>query len=127
MTKHKQRKIKVNRKFLNAVSRLKRMKPLKQRAAAVGASNAFIRDVSGFFKRIRKQGHLVRPSHRKILRRHRKKLQKLVQAKTPINTKRLILSQKGGILPALIPIIVALIGAGGTVAGAATTAAILKH
>lgn len=120
------KKMQIKRQFKNAISRLHRMRPVKQRAAVVGASDKFIRDVSSFLSRIRKKGHLVKPSHRRILKKHKKKLRKLVHAKTPMHMKRLILSQKGGIIPALIPIIVALIGAGGSVAAGATSAAILR-
>ena len=121
------KKVKVKKQFKNAMTRLRRMTPLKQRTAVVGASNQFIRDVSGFLSKIRKKGHLLKPSHRNILKRHKKKLRKLVNAKTPIHMKRLILSQKGGIAPLLIPIIVAAIGAGGGVAASATHAAIMKN
>ena len=119
--------IRVKQKFAKAMSQLKRMKAAKQRSSVVGSSNEFIRDVSNFMSRVRKQPHLVKASHRNILKRHSKKLRKLVHAKTPINSKRLILSQKGGIIPALIPVICALIGAGGGIAGAATSAAIIKR
>ena len=131
MGKRKQLKFKkklpVNKRFAQAISVLKRMKAKNQRAAAVGASNAFIRDVSGFLTKIRNRPELVKASHKKILQRHQKKLQKLVHAKTHVDMKRLILSQKGGILPALIPIIVALIGAGGGIGAAATSAAIIRR
>ena len=129
MTKRKKtvgKKLKVKEKFAKAVSRLRRLRPSQQRALVSGASNEFIRDVSGFLRKIRKKSHMIKTSHRNVLWRHRNKLRKLIQAKTPINRKRAILIQKGGIIPALIPIIVALIGAGGGIAGAATSAAILK-
>ena len=119
--------VRVKKKFATAMSQLKRMKPAKQRSSVVGASNEFIRDVSNFMTRVRKQPHLVKASHRNILKRHSEKLRKLVHAKTSMNNKRLILSQKGGIIPALIPVICALIGAGGGIAGAATSAAIIKR
>ena len=124
--KKRGKKIAVKKQFAKAMYKLRRMKAKNQRAAAIGASNEFIRDISGFFKKIRSQPHLVKPAHRRILKKHQKKLRKLVHAKTPIHRKKFILSQKGGILPALIPVICALIGAGGGIAGAATSAAIIK-
>ena len=124
--KTKKKKISVKRRFAKAMSVLRRMRAKKQRSAVVGSSNDFIRDVTGFLTRIRKRPDLVKSSHRKILKRYRKKLNKLVQAKTPMHMKRFILAQKGGILPALIPIITAIIGAAGGIAGAATSAAIIK-
>ena len=130
MNKKNSKILQVKKQFKNAMKHLQRMNPLKQRTAVVGASNKFIRDISGFLSKVRTKGDLVKPSHRKILRRHSKKLKKLVNPKTSIATKRLILSQKGGIAPALIPVIVALIGAGGGVAasaaGGAAHAAIMK-
>lgn len=123
----KVKKLKVKRKFANAMLRMRKMKRAKQRTLVEGASNEFIRDVSGFIKRVRHRPDLVKGSHRKVLRRHKKKLQRLIHAKTPIKKKRRILLQKGGIIPALIPIICAIIGAGGAVGAGAASAAIMKN
>lgn len=126
-TTRKGSRIRVKRKFNNAMRRLHRLKGAQQRVLVKGASNEFIRDVSGFLKKIRGKSHLVKSArHRNTLKRHRKKLQKLVHAKTPLDKKRKILLQRGGIAPLLIPIIVAIIGAGGGVASAATHAAISR-
>ena len=119
--------IAVKGKFAAAIKRLKRMKAANQRTAVIGASDEFIRDVSNFMTKIRKQPQSVKTSHQKILKKHSKLLRKLIHAKTPVERKRLILSQRGGIFPALIPVICALIGAGGGIAGAATSAAIIKN
>lgn len=126
-TKGKRKKIKVKRKFKNAISRLKTMTARQKRTAALGASNEFLHDISRFFKKLRKRPDLVTKSkHRRILKRHKSKLRKLVHAKTTMNDKRRILAQKGGILPALIPILVAGIGAVGGIGASATHAAISK-
>lgn len=122
----KVKKLKVKRKFANAMLRMRKMKRAKQRTLVEGASNEFIRDVSGFIKQVRHRPDLVKGSHRQVLRRHKKKLQRLIHAKTPIKKKRRILLQKGGIIPALIPIICAIIGAGGAVGAGAASAAIIK-
>ena len=66
------------------------------------------------------------PTVRKKLTQHRKALQKFVNPRTSLRKKKQVLTQHGGILPALIPIIVAAIGATGTVGAAATHAAISK-
>ena len=84
------RKIVVKRRFFNAMKRLKQMKAPKQRAAVLGASNDFIRDVSTFMSRLRKQPDLVKGSHRKVLQKHRLKLRKLIHAKTPLENKRMM-------------------------------------
>ena len=120
------RKIHVKKQFKQALARLRRMTPVKQREAVWGASNVFVNDVVNFMKKIRHKGHLVKPSHRKILKRHRLKLRKLVHPKTSMHRKRMILSQKGGFLSILLPIIVALIGAGGGIGAAAVSAKIMK-
>jgi hypothetical protein len=121
------KKIVVKKRLLSAIDKLRHMKANKQRLAVVGASNDFIRDVSGLLTKIRKQPSLVKKaSHHRIFQKNKTKLRKLVHAKTPIHVKRFILSQKGGIIPALIPIFIALIGAGGSIGAAATHAAISR-
>ena len=98
-----------------------------KRDAALGASNEFIRDLTSFLSRIRKRPDLVTHNkHRKALKRNKSKLRKLIHAKTSMNAKRRILSQTGGILPALIPIVAAIIGSVGGVAASATHAAISR-
>ena len=124
--KRRVKRLQIKNKFKKAVFHLHRMTPLTQRSKVVGASNEFIRDVSGFMSKIRKRPDLVKASHRKTLQKHKKVLKKLIHAKTPIAAKRLILSQKGGIIPALIPIIAAIIGTAGSVGASAVHAAIVK-
>ena len=126
------KKLSVKKQFKKAIAHLRQMKPAKQRAAVVGASNMFIRDVSSFMKRLRNKPHLVKPAHQKVLKRHKQKLKKLVNAKTPIYKKRLILYQHGGqiggqFISILLPIILAAIGAGGTIGGSAVAATIMKN
>ena len=117
-------------KFKQAALKLNGMSAERRRLATVSASNSFIRDVSSAMSKLRKRPHLVKSAHQKVLRKHRKKLQQLVNPKVSIAKKRLILTQKGGIIPALIPVIVAAIGALGTatagIGGAAVHAAISK-
>ena len=113
------------------MQKLNRMSPAKRRLATIGASNVFIRDVSNAVKKIRTRPHLVKGAkHRQVLKKHRNKLRRLVNPRVSINKKRRILTQVGGIVPLLIPVIVAAIGAAGTTAagigGAAVHAAISK-
>lgn len=119
-------KIAVKPKFAHALKRLKRMKKRKQKMTVLGASNEFIRDVSSFLEKLKSRPDLVSKSQRKTLQKHRAKLRRLVHAKTPVDSKRRILSQTGGIFPFLIPIICASITAAGGIGAAATSAAILK-
>ena len=92
-----------------------------------GASNEFIRDISKHISKLRNKPHLVKNSkHRKTLKKHQKKLRRLINSKVGVKSKRTILFMKGGIFPLLIPIISAAIGAAGSVAAAGTSAAILR-
>lgn len=122
----KKGKINVKHKFKNAIAKLKRMSAKKQREAVSGSSNEFIKDMSTFLKRIRTKPHLLGNKHRKILKRHKTKLRKIINSKTPLSEKRRLLTQKGGIIPALIPIITAIIGAAGGIGASAVGAAIMK-
>ena len=96
-------------KFKRAALKLNRMSAERRRLAAVSASNSFIRDVSSAMSKLRNRPHLVNASHQKVLWKHRKKLQRLVNPKVSITKKRLILSQKGGFLSLLVPIIATVI------------------
>ena len=132
MKKKASHKLFFSKRFKKAVTRLKHMSPVKQKNAIANASNAFIRDISTTVKKIRNQASLVKPHHRKILRRHKKILRKLINPKVSLAKKRLILmkNQKGGIAPFLIPIIAAIIsavgGVGGAAVGGAVSAAVAK-
>lgn len=119
-------KIAVKNKFRKAMSNLRKLSRKKQSAAIQGASNEFIQDVSKFFSQIRTKPELVPVKHRKVFRRHRLKLRKLISKRTPVSEKRHLLTQKGGFLPLLIPIISAIIGATGVIGGSAAAAAIAK-
>lgn len=129
MAKRKKSSMFSNR-FKRAMFTLKRLPPEKRRLATIGASNVFIRDVSNALKKIRSRPHLVKGKFRQVLQKHRNKLRRLVSPKVSINKKRSILTQKGGIVPALIPVVCAAIAAAGTTAagvgGAAVHAAISK-
>lgn len=121
-----QQKLLVKRKFYNALQALKRMKPKEQRLRASVASPEFIKDISNVMKRLRTRSDLVSSKHKKILKRHKKPLQRLVKKSSSIKSKRNVLLLRGGILPILIPIIAAAIGAAGTVGASAVGAAIMK-
>ena len=121
--------VRVNRKFHEAIKRLRGMKAKTRNKAIAGASNQFIKDFSNAVQKIRKRPDLVTVKHKKNLRRHRKKLRLLVNSRTPIHIKRRILTQKGGfvISSILVPLIAAAIGAAGSVAGSAVGAAVMKR
>ena len=118
--------MRVSRKFFNAVRHLRRMSASAQRVSIAQASNAFINDIIKVLKYLKKRPHLVSTSHKKKLKKIKPRLRKLVHGKTSMVKKRNILMQRGGIIPFLIPIIAAAIGAAGSVASGAVTAAIMK-
>ena len=120
------RKILVKRKFFNAVQALRKMKPKEQRKRTQNASKEFIDDITTFLKRLRRMPHLVKNRHRKVLKKLGKSLRKLVNKGTSVESRRKILLQRGGIIPFLIPIICASIGAAGAVGASAAGAAIMK-
>lgn len=132
MTKmNKAHRIPTKAKFAGAMRRLKGMTKAKQKAAIHGASNEFIRDMTSYLKKLKKRPDLIKnATHRKLVRKHRKKLQKFIHANTTIHQKRNILTQKGGqvggFITALVAIICAAIGAAGSIGAAATSAAISK-
>lgn len=140
--KHLVKAIHKKQKFTNAIRHLKKMSPKRQREIVWKSSNKFIKDFSDVLSKLRNHPEMVSAKHRKQLSQHQDKLRKLVNKKTPIAQKRAILAQdgthakrsmslkssgqKGGVFPLLIPVITALIGAGGAIAAGATTAAVAK-
>lgn len=129
MVKHKVKrgqKIRVKRKFFNAMQSLRRMSRKQQRLRASNASNEFIRDVSSIMKKLRTKPHLVTNKHKRLLKRYKKPLRRLVQSGSSVKSKRKVLLMRGGIIPFLIPIICAAIGAAGTVGAGAAGAAIMR-
>ena len=119
-------KIPVKRKFLNAIGHLRRMSAPAQRVSIAKASNAFINDLTKVLKHLKKRPHLVTTLHKRKLKVIKSRLRKLIHPKTSMVKKRNILMQRGGIIPVLIPIIAAAIGAAGSVASGAVTAAIMR-
>ena len=119
--------VKIKDKFKKAMFKLRRFKRQNQRLTVARASREFINDISQYLKKIQTRPHLVKnKKHRQTLKKHRGKLRRLVDPHLSTEKKRQILLMKGGIVPFLIPIICASIGAAGSVGAAATSAAILK-
>ena len=83
-----------NSKFLTALNRLKKLKKHERRQAMSMANDSFIRQ---FCSKVKSLKHAkVSAKTQKALRRHKKKLQKLMNTRTSISQKRAILSQRGG-------------------------------
>ena len=98
-------------KFHVALQKLKRMNGQQQRQALLMSNDAFIRQMC---TQVRKLRHAHMPSSvKKRMQKQRKKLQKLVMAKTSTRAKRKMLTQRGGFLPLLIaalPAVGAMVG-----------------
>ena len=95
--------------FVTTLRRLSSLQPSQRVQAMKSANDKFIRQFCNSVKKLRHQP--VSSKTLKQLRRQSLKLRKLVSAKTSINTKRRMLSQRGGFLPMLLaPIISALAG-----------------
>lgn len=139
MAKKSNRKtrLRVKKKFAKAIGKLKYMKPNAQRVAVSTASREFLNDISSLLRQIRFRHDLLNKRHKNILTKHKGALRKLVSPRTTVTQKRRLLSteskskkqkrsQRGGIIPALIPIIAAAIGAAGTIGASAVGAAVMK-
>ena len=121
-TREKSQKLLPKRsKLKDPMLKLRRMSKQQQRKVVAGESEEFIKDMSKYISELRHNLHLVKKSkHRRALKRHGKKLHRLINSKPGVKTKSNILLMKGGIAPILIPIIFASIGKAGTVAVAGT-------
>ena len=126
----KGKKIRVSSSFQKAVTQLKRMKGNRRRLALAHANDKFIRHLSNTVGKIRHSPPVaLMTKNPRLWRRiqfQRKALQSFANRKTSIKTKRKIVKQKSGIIPALIPLICAGITAAGGVASAGVGAAIAK-
>ena len=98
-----------NTSFHRALHRLKKLKPAHQSQAIGMANNAFIRQMCAHVKKLR-YNKKVTPKSAQRLKRHRTKLRQLVSARTSIDKKRKLLSQRGGFLPALLPLLISTVG-----------------
>ena len=80
--------------FSQAVKRLKKLKAKEQRQAISMANDTFIRHLCRELKILR---HIkLTPKKRQALRKHKKKLQRLIKCHTAMSKRRHILTQKGG-------------------------------
>ena len=99
-----------SKSFVNAVQRLKSLRPSQRVNAMKLANDKFIQQ---FCKNVKKLKHApVSTSVRKRLRHQSKKLGKLVSGKTSIKVKRKMLTQRGGILPLIIGPLIGAIARG---------------
>lgn len=95
----KTKKLVVKKKFKKAIAHLSKVSKDKQRKILKNASNEFIVDIQNFFRSIRRKAYLFNAAQRKVLKKYKRNLQKLVNSKVTLKTKRKILSMKGGLPP----------------------------
>lgn len=93
---------------MHTLQKLKSLPKAHKCEAMKLANDQFIRKFCTHVKKLR---HVpLRSSQRKILASNRAALKKLVNNKVSLKSKRRILSQRGGFLPALIPLIASVAG-----------------
>ena len=95
----------VANKFGKALLRLKHLPKSKMPEAMNTANNAFIRQFCSSINRL-KHAKLT-AKHSKVLRSNKHKLRRLVSKRTSIQSKRKLLSQRGGFIATIIPLIAA--------------------
>ena len=95
-------------KFQTALMRLRKLKPHHQCEAMKMANNGFIRQMCTHIKKLRHKK--LSKKQTKGLKRHAAKLRTLANSNVSINKKRRILSQRGGFLSMLAPLLVNAIG-----------------
>ena len=93
-------------KFSSAIQSLRRMKASQRCKAIRFANDKFIRDIVSHVRKLRNKK--VSPQVRKTLKRHGKKLRFISDPHVSLQRKRKTLSQKGGFLPASLPILAPL-------------------
>lgn len=90
----KKKKKKSAPKFTSALRRLKKLNATQQRQAIKLANNAFIRQ---FCNQIKQLKHVkLSPKVRSKFRKHKKNIRKLLHKSTSMESRRKLLSQKGG-------------------------------
>ena len=130
--KRQSRKRKSRRRVVNkhgivkSLAKLKAMKESSRKKALLSANRPFIQDLSSAVRRLRHSNMPVSAAQKKAISKHTAFLRKMADPRISYRSKRKTLVQKGGIAPALIPLIAAAIGAAGTVGASAAHAAISK-
>ena len=95
--------------FRTAMGRLRRLKPHHQCQAMKVANNDFIKEMCTHIRKLRHKKNLSR-KQRHGLMRYAPKLRTLVNGKVSLKKKRSLLSQRGGFLPMIAPLIMSVAG-----------------
>ena len=100
---HPSRRGSTKNKFVQTLQKLKSLPNAHKYQAMRMANNNFVRKFCVHVKKLRHKK--LQPSQRKVLEANRSKLRKLANSKVSLKSKRKMLTQRGGFLPALIPLI----------------------
>lgn len=92
-------------KFSEAIRALQRMKANQRYNAIRYANDRFIHDIVSHVRKLRTRK--LPPQRRKLLKRFTKKLRFIINPKVSLQHKRKTLTQKGGFLPNLLPMLIA--------------------
>ena len=95
--------------FKTALGRLRRLKPHHQCEAMKVANNDFIKQMCLHVKKLRHKPNLNR-KQREGLHRYAPKLRTLASNRVSLKKKRDVLSQRGGFLPMLAPLLMSVAG-----------------
>ena len=88
--------------FANAIQRLSKLRPNQRVEAMKLANNKFIQQFCNNVKKLRRTP--LSSTQHKRMRTQSKNIRKLISSKTSYNTKRKMLTQRGGfLLPLLLP------------------------
>ena len=124
--RHQRRVKRQHAKLLAAIKALSKMSPGQKHHYLQHANKKFVNDLCKATREVRYMNIKLSPSLRRRIKKHCKLLKAFVNPRTKLKRKKQLLTQRGGIAPFLIPLLVAGIGAAGSVGAAATSAAILK-
>lgn len=113
-------------KLTKALHRLCKLPREEQRRQLQLANEKFVNDLSSATRKLRYARLKLSPSMRKKLKQHRKALHTFMNGRVSAQRRKQVLTQRGGIAPFLVPIIVAALGATGSIGAAATHAAISR-
>jgi hypothetical protein len=107
MAKRKMTKRK-SQKFSSAIQALRRMKANQRYNAIRHANDKFICEIISHVRKLRTKK--LAPKQRKLLKRYATKLRFISNPKVTLQRKRETLTQKGGFLSAILPMIAPAVG-----------------
>ena len=96
-----------NSKFSKAILTLQKMRGHERYNAIRYANDNFIRDLCSKINKLKYKK--LTPQQEEIVRKYRSKLKALCDRRKSIQKKRQTLSQKGGILPFILPLVAPLV------------------